>query len=157
MGLFDFLRGRKAATRSPATSGGIVQQAVKPGTRSQAPDFGNVGTHASSTAGSSGAGGGGAGGARPDFGNVRSAVASTAPAATPAGGAQGMARQSPGSAGGDGAETYTVKPGDTLSKIAKHFYGDANAYPTIFEANRTLLDDPDKIFPGQVLKIPAKR
>jgi nucleoid-associated protein YgaU len=52
------------------------------------------------------------------------------------------------------AQTYTVKPGDTLSKIAKHHLGDANAYPAIFEANRDQLSDPDKIKPGQVLKIP---
>ena len=52
------------------------------------------------------------------------------------------------------AQTYTVKAGDTLSKIAKHYLGDANAYPAIFEANRDQLSDPDKIKPGQVLKIP---
>jgi nucleoid-associated protein YgaU len=50
--------------------------------------------------------------------------------------------------------TYTVKAGDTLSKIAKQFLGDANAYMDIFEANRDQLSDPDKIKPGQVLKIP---
>jgi nucleoid-associated protein YgaU len=49
---------------------------------------------------------------------------------------------------------YTVKSGDSLSKIAKHFYGDANAYPKIFEANRDILKNPDLIQPGQVLKIP---
>lgn len=53
------------------------------------------------------------------------------------------------------ASTYTVKSGDTLSKIAKQFLGDANAYTAIFEANRDQLSDPDKIKPGQVLKIPA--
>ena len=51
-------------------------------------------------------------------------------------------------------ETYTVKAGDTLSKIAKHFLGDANAYSAIFDANRDQLSDPDKIKPGQVLKMP---
>ena len=51
--------------------------------------------------------------------------------------------------------TYTVKPGDTLSKIAKEHLGDANAYRAIFEANRDQLKDPDVIKPGQVLKIPA--
>jgi nucleoid-associated protein YgaU len=51
-------------------------------------------------------------------------------------------------------ETYTVKAGDTLSKIAKQFLGDANAYRAIFDANRDQLSDPDKIKPGQVLKIP---
>ena len=57
--------------------------------------------------------------------------------------------------GGGAEETYTVKAGDTLSKIAKQFLGDANAYPAIFDANRDQLSDPDKIKPGQVLKIPA--
>ena len=53
------------------------------------------------------------------------------------------------------ATTYTVKSGDTLSKIAKELLGDASAYNAIFEANRDQLDDPDKIKPGQILKIPA--
>ena len=52
------------------------------------------------------------------------------------------------------AKTYTVKPGDTLSKIAKELLGDARAYPEIFEANRDQLNDADEIKPGQVLKIP---
>ncbi|MCC6859555.1 MAG: LysM peptidoglycan-binding domain-containing protein [Bryobacterales bacterium] len=52
-------------------------------------------------------------------------------------------------------QTYTVQPGDTLSKIAKHFYGNANAYMKIFEENRDQLSDPDKIRAGQVLRIPA--
>ena len=50
--------------------------------------------------------------------------------------------------------TYTVKPGDTLSKISKEFLGDATAYMEIFNANRDQLKDPDRIKPGQVLKIP---
>jgi nucleoid-associated protein YgaU len=53
------------------------------------------------------------------------------------------------------AHTYTVKSGDTLSKIAKEHLGDANAYMKIFEANKDQLTDPDKIKPGQVLKIPT--
>jgi nucleoid-associated protein YgaU len=52
------------------------------------------------------------------------------------------------------AKTYTVKSGDTLSKIAKQYYGDANAYMDIFNANKDQLSDPDKIKPGQVLNIP---
>jgi nucleoid-associated protein YgaU len=52
------------------------------------------------------------------------------------------------------AQFYTVKPGDTLSKIAKQYYGNANKYPAIFEANRPMLKDPDKIYPGQALRIP---
>ena len=51
---------------------------------------------------------------------------------------------------------YTVVKGDTLSKIAKAHYGNANAYMRIFEANKPLLSHPDKIYPGQVLRIPAK-
>jgi nucleoid-associated protein YgaU len=50
--------------------------------------------------------------------------------------------------------TYTVKPGDTLSAIAKEHLGSAGAYTKIFEANRDQLSDPDKIKPGQVLRIP---
>ena len=53
------------------------------------------------------------------------------------------------------AKTYTVKSGDTLSKIAKQHLGDANAYMRIFEANRDQLNNPDLIKPGQVLKIPG--
>lgn len=50
--------------------------------------------------------------------------------------------------------TYTVKSGDTLSKIAKEFYGNANKYMDIFNANTDKLKDPNKIFPGQELVIP---
>lgn len=49
---------------------------------------------------------------------------------------------------------YTVKSGDSLSKIAKEVYGDPMKYPVIFEANKPMLSDPDKIYPGQVLYIP---
>ena len=47
-----------------------------------------------------------------------------------------------------------MKAGDTLSKIAKEYFGNANDYMKIFNANRDLLSDPDKIHPGQTLKIP---
>ncbi len=50
--------------------------------------------------------------------------------------------------------TYTVKAGDTLSKIAKEHLGDANAYMKIFDVNKSILSDPDKIKPGQVLTMP---
>jgi nucleoid-associated protein YgaU len=53
--------------------------------------------------------------------------------------------------------TYTVKAGDTLGAIAKAELGNANAYMQIFEANKDILTDPNKIKPGQVLKIPAAR
>lgn len=49
---------------------------------------------------------------------------------------------------------YTVQPGDTLSKIAKAHYGNANKYMVIFQANTPMLAHPDKIYPGQVLRIP---
>ena len=52
------------------------------------------------------------------------------------------------------AQFYTVVSGDTLSKISKAYYGDANKYNTIFEANKPMLIHPDKIYPGQVLRIP---
>lgn len=57
-------------------------------------------------------------------------------------------------AGASGTRTYTVKPGDTLSKISKEFYGDPNRYQKIFEANRDKLENPDKIRAGQELSIP---
>jgi nucleoid-associated protein YgaU len=70
----------------------------------------------------------------PDFSDVQGGASSTAPA----------------------AKVYVVKSGDSLSKIAKQHYGNANDWKRIFEANTDVLKDPDKIFPGQKLKIPAK-
>ena len=65
-----------------------------------------------------------------------------------------------GAAAGGGSQqsgqTYTVKSGDTLSKISKQFYGDSNEYMRIFYANRNTLNDPNKIQVGQQLTIPAK-
>ena len=59
-----------------------------------------------------------------------------------------------GAGAGSAGKTYTVKAGDTLSAIAKAHLGDANAYMKIFDANKDQLTDPDKIRPGQVLRIP---
>ncbi|NLD69822.1 MAG: LysM peptidoglycan-binding domain-containing protein, partial [Limnobacter sp.] len=56
--------------------------------------------------------------------------------------------------GEEEARYYTVVKGDTLSKIAKEHYGNANQYMPIFEANKPMLTHPDKIYPGQVLRIP---
>jgi nucleoid-associated protein YgaU len=78
---------------------------------------------------------------KPDFSNVKSDSSSTAP--------------SPGSAGTATSRIYVVKKGDSLSKIAKQIYGDANDWRRIFEANRDQIQDPDLIQPGQNLKIPA--
>jgi len=52
------------------------------------------------------------------------------------------------------SQWHTVASGDNLSKIAKKFYGDPNKYPVIFEANKPMLKHPDKIYPGQLLRIP---
>jgi LysM repeat protein len=67
---------------------------------------------------------------------------------------QPQAAAAAGSGGGGAGQTYTVKPGDTLSKIAKQFYGNANDYNKIFEANKDQLSSPDRINAGQELKIP---
>lgn len=90
---------------------------------------------------------------KPDFSNVSGGVASTEAQIGAGSATGGMA-----SAGGEGWEskTYTVQKGDTLSKIAKEFYGSANKYQQIFDANKPMLKDPDKIYPGQVLRIPSE-
>jgi nucleoid-associated protein YgaU len=74
-----------------------------------------------------------------DFSNVQSGSSSTAP--SPATSAT--------------TKTYVVKKGDSLSKIAKESYGDANEWRKIYEANRDAIKDPDLIYPGQTLKIPT--
>ncbi len=52
------------------------------------------------------------------------------------------------------SEFYTIQSGDSLSKIAKQYYGDAMKYPMLFEANREVIKHPDKIYPGQKIRIP---
>lgn len=89
------------------------------------PDFSNVQGGSKTTAPAP---------AKADFGNVQSGAVSTAPA---------------------GIQTYTVVAGDNLSKIAKRFFGNANRWHDIFEANRDQITNPDLIRVGQVLKIPA--
>lgn len=54
----------------------------------------------------------------------------------------------------DNVEYYIIQSGDTLSKIAKEYYGNAMDYPKIFEANREVIEDPDLIYPGQKIRIP---
>lgn len=100
------------------------------------PDFSNVrgGSRSTETTG-------GNGGGKPDFSNVQSGVRST--------------EQITGGSGGAGERSYTVGSGDTLSHIAKAHYGNAGKWRAIFEANRDQIEDPDRIFPGQVLRIPA--
>ena len=85
---------------------------------------------------------------------AKPAAAPAAPSAAPAA-AKPQAVPVSQAAPSDG-ETYTVQKGDSLSKIAKHHLGDANAWRRIYEANKaTIGDNPDKIFPGQKLKIPG--
>ena len=81
---------------------------------------------------------------RPDFSNVQSGSSSTAPS-----------RSSSTNAGMRGSsKTYVVVKGDSLSKIAQRYYGDAEEWKRIFEANRDQIQDPDLIHPGQELRIP---
>ena len=93
-------------------------------------------------------------GASPSFGNVKSGSTSTA-SGPRGGGSQDVGHASAGGSGWT-STTYTVKKGDTLSAIAKETLGSASRYPEIFEANKPMLKDPDKIYPGQVLRIPKK-
>jgi nucleoid-associated protein YgaU len=97
----------------------------------------------------------GGGEKKADFSNVQSNVTSTEDAAPKA---DFSNVQSTVTSTEDmvGEQTYTVQKGDTLSHVAKQFYGKANAWNRIFEANRDQLDNPDLIKPGQVLKIPPQ-
>ncbi|NNE05744.1 MAG: LysM peptidoglycan-binding domain-containing protein [Xanthomonadales bacterium] len=66
----------------------------------------------------------------------------------------GEAESAAAGTGDEGGRTYTVKSGDTLWKISQEMYGNGSKYMKIFEANTPMLEDPNKIFPGQELKIP---
>jgi nucleoid-associated protein YgaU len=85
-----------------------------------------------------------------DFSNVQSGSSSTAPDAR-------AAAQPPDQVAGTAgqARTYIVAKGDSLSKIAKHYYGDASQWRKIYDANRDQISNPDLIHPGQTLKIPG--
>lgn len=89
--------------------------------------------------------------AKADFGNVRSGTSSTArevPKST------APASPAPTTPTAGGAKTYEIQSGDTLSAIAKRHYGNANEWPKIYEANRNVIKDPDKIYPGQKITLP---
>ena len=94
------------------------------------PDFSNVQAGSSTTEK-----------AKPDFSNVTAGASST--------------EQISGDTDAMAERSYTVVKGDTLSHIAKAHYGKPNKWHVIFDANRDQLADPDKIVPGQVLRIPA--
>ena len=97
------------------------------------PDFSNVQSSVTSTEQE-----------RPDFSNVQTTVTSTEEIIGGEGGG-----------GGTGEQTYTIEKGDTLSAVSKRFYGKAKFWRQIFEANRDTIEDPDRIFPGQTIKLPA--
>ena len=89
------------------------------------------------------------------IGDPKLAVSASGASGTPLGGAsQSVAKHSAGGETGWTSKTYTVQKGDTLSEIAQKMYGKASKYNVIFEANKPMLSDPDKIYPGQVLRIP---
>ncbi len=90
-----------------------------------------------------------------DFSGVSSRVDSTAARGNKAD-FSGVTTRVDSSAQRVGGQTYTVQKGDTLSAIAKRHYGQASAWKSLFEANRDVLDDPDRIFPGQQLRIPPR-
>ena len=98
---------------------------------------------------------------KPDFSKVQGTVRGTTgevpetPAKPDFSKVQGTVRGTEGVVPDAGARSYTVEKGDTLSHIAKAHYGRASKWRAIFEANRDILDDPDRIKPGQVLTIPA--
>ena len=79
----------------------------------------------------------------PDFSNVQSGSRSTAPSVSQEGATPDTADR-----------TYTVRKGDSLSKIAKEMYGDASRWRMIYEANKDVIKDPDLIYPDQVFTIP---
>ncbi|KRA54207.1 peptidoglycan-binding protein LysM [Pseudoxanthomonas sp. Root65] len=90
-----------------------------------------------------------------DFSGVTAGVDSTAPQVEKAD-FSGVTARVDSTAEIVGEQTYTIEKGDTLSKIAKEHLGSANAWKQIFEANRDTIEDPDRIFPGQVIKLPPK-
>ena len=90
-----------------------------------------------------------------DFSGVTASVDSTAPQVEKAD-FSGVTARVDSTAEIVGEQTYTIEKDDTLSKIAKEHLGNANAWKQIFEANRDTIDDPDRIFPGQVIKLPPK-
>lgn len=91
-----------------------------------------------------------------DFSGVTAKVDSTAEVA-PKADFSGVSASVDSTAEQVGEQKYTVQKGDSLSKIAKQHLGDANAWKAIFEANRDVLEDPDKIFPGQTLRLPPRQ
>lgn len=130
MGIFDDKPGGIFGNNP---DGGILNRKKKD--KDDDADFSDVGSDTSST--SEGMGGMSGAGRNADFSDVSG----------------GSSSETPDSASG-GGQSYTVKSGDSLSKIAKHFYGDGSKWNRIFEANRDKIDNPDLIHPGQKFTIP---
>lgn len=99
------------------------------------PDFSNVQGGSDTVPDTSGGGGGGG---KPDFSNVQ-------------GGSDTVAD----TGGGGGQQSYTVEKGDNLSSISKRFYGKSKYWKQIFDANRDTIENPDLIYPGQTINLPA--
>jgi len=99
------------------------------------PDFSNVNGGSDTVRDTSGGGG------KPDFSNVQ-------------GGSDTVA-DTGGGGGGGGQQSYTVEKGDNLSAISKRFYGKSKYWKQIYEANRDTIENPDLIYPGQTIKLPA--
>jgi nucleoid-associated protein YgaU len=94
---------------------------------------------------------------KPDFSNVQGSVTSSEQAAPPKpdfSNVQSSVTSTEEMVGGQ-QRTYTIGKGDTLSAISQRFYGKAKFWRQIFEANADTIDNPDRIFPGQTIRLPA--
>jgi nucleoid-associated protein YgaU len=152
MGLFDFVKniGHKVFTSETQASAKIAEaiEADNPGIRNLKVDYRNSIAHLSGEADS------------PEdlqkavliAGNIQGVESVNVDGVKVAGGAQSPTTVE----SHDNTEYYVIKSGDTLSKIAGQYYGDANKYPLIFEANREVIKDPNLIFPGQKIRIPPE-
>lgn len=152
MGLFDFAKniGHRLFTSETQAAGKIAEaiEADNPGIRNLKVDYRNSVAHLSGEADS------------PEAlqkavllaGNIQGVESVDVDGMKVAGGVQSAAAVE----GFDNTEYYVIKSGDTLSKIAGQYYGDAGQYDLIFEANREVIKDPDLIFPGQKIRIPPK-
>lgn len=152
MGLFDFVKniGHKLFTSETQASGKIAEaiEADNPGIRNLKVDYKSSTAYLSGESDS------------PEAlqkavllaGNIQGVESVNVDGVKVAGGVQNAAAVE----GYDNTEYYVIKSGDTLSKIAGQYYGEAGKYHLIFEANREVIKDPDLIFPGQKIRIPPE-
>lgn len=103
----------------------------------------------------------GGAGSKPDFSNVKGGSDTVPDTAPKSGGKPDFSNVQGGSdtvadtGGGGGARTYTVEKGDNLSAISKRIYGKSKYWKQIFDANRDSIENPDLIYPGQTIVLPA--